>query len=213
MTQNWLEWLGYISSIIVAVSLLMSSIIKLRWYNLIGSILFAVYGFMIQAIPVALINTIVIFINVYYLFRIYTEKAYFKLIEIQEDNKYLQSFYDFYKTDIKKYFPDFNFSLEGTAVSFYILRNMIPAGIFIATENHKDTLLINLDFVMPEYRDFKIGKFIFEDNEMYFREKGYQKILCIASNKEQKNYLRKMGFIETNIEGNTLMVRSLNGAK
>lgn len=206
---NWLEWLGYLASLIVAVSLLMSSIIKLRWYNLIGSILFAIYGYMINAIPVALINTVIVFINIYYLYKIYSEKEYFKLIEINEESKYTQTFFDFYKNEIHKYFPDFKFTLQGTAVSFYILRNMVAAGVFIATEHDKESLFIDLDFVMPEYRDFKIGKFIFEDNEKYFIEKGYSKLFCYATNKEQKIYLQKMGFHETVEEGMVLMVRNI----
>lgn len=209
MHINWLEWLGYLSSVIVAVSLLMSSIIKLRWYNLAGSILFAVYGYMIHAIPVALINTIIVFINIYYLYKIYTEKEYFKLIEINENSKYIQSFFDYYKDDIQKYFPDFKFTVDDTSVSFYILRNMVAAGIFIATEHDKESLLINLDFVMPEYRDFKIGKFIFEDNERYFLQKGYKKLFCYASNNEQSVYLKKMGFHQISEDGKSLMVRQL----
>ena len=211
--MNWLEWLGYLASVIVAVSLLMSSIIKLRWYNLIGSILFAVYGYLINAIPVALINTIIVFINIYYLYKVYSEKEYFKMIEMHEENKYLHSFFDFYKKEIQKYFPDFKFTLENADVSFYILRNMVPAGIFIATMHDKDSLYIDLDFVMPEYRDFKIGKFIFEDNERYFTERGFSKLFCYASNKEQSGYLQKMGFRETREEGRTLMVRNIGSQK
>lgn len=207
MEINWLEWLGYLSSVIIAVSLLMSSIIKLRWCNLIGSICFAIYGFMINALPVGLINTIIVFINIYYLYKIYTEKEYFKLIETNEENKYLQSFFDYYRNDIVKYFPDFKFSLQGTAVSFYILRNIVPAGIFIASEHDKESLSINLDFVKPEYRDFKIGKFVFEDNEKYFKDKGYNKLFCYASNNEQSIYLKKMGFKLVDQDGKTLMVR------
>lgn len=37
---NFLEILGYIASLIVLISLLMSSIIKLRWINLLGSAVF-----------------------------------------------------------------------------------------------------------------------------------------------------------------------------
>lgn len=207
MEINWLEWLGYLSSIIVAISLLMSSIIKLRWYNLAGSILFAIYGYMIHAIPVALINTIIVFINIYYLYKIYTEKEYFKLIEINEENNYIKSFFDFYKNEITKYSPDFKFTMTGAAVSFYILRDMVPAGVFIASEHDKESLLINLDFVMPEYRDFKIGKFVFEDNERYFKDKGYEKLFCYASNHEQNAYLKKMGFEEVDHDGKALMVR------
>lgn len=209
MEINWLEWLGYLSSIIVAISLLMSSIIKLRWYNLAGSILFAIYGYMIHAAPVAAINTIVIFINIYYLYKIYTEKEYFKLIEINEESNYIKSFFDFYKNDITKYFPDFKFAMAGTTVSFLILRNMVPAGIFVATEHDTESLDINLDFVMPAYRDFKIGKFIFEDNEKYFKDKGYKKLFCHASNNEQNAYLKKMGFKKVNQEGKDLMSRSI----
>lgn len=207
MNIDIIEWLGYISSVLVAVSLLMSSIIKLRWYNLIGSVMFAIYGFMINAIPVALINTIVVFINIYYLYKIYRTKEYFKLIEIDEDTKYIHSFFDYYKNDILKYFPDFKFALNERGVRFFILRNMVPAGIFAAAEQDKDSLHINLDFVMPEYRDFKIGKFIFEDNKNYFLNRGYDKIFCNAANNEQNVYLKRMGFEKAEQGDGSLMIR------
>ena len=38
ITPNWIEWLGYIAS--VAVSLTMRKIKRLRWINLIGAISF-----------------------------------------------------------------------------------------------------------------------------------------------------------------------------
>ncbi len=71
MEINWLEWLGYLASLIVLVSLLMSSIVKLRWINLLGSSLFSLYGFMIGALPVGFMNLGIVFINIYYLIQIY----------------------------------------------------------------------------------------------------------------------------------------------
>lgn len=204
---NWLEWLGYVSSVLVAVSLLMSSIIKLRWYNLVGSLAFAVYGFLINALPVALINTIVVFINIYYLIKIYTAKEFFKLIEIEEDSKYLQSYFEYYRSDMKKFFPDFKFSLEGAELHFCILRNMAAAGLFIAREYDKESLAIDLDYVVPEYRDFKIGKFIFDDNEKYFKDKGYKRLISVSPNKLLDVYLKKMGFKETLENGKRILVR------
>ena len=41
---------------IIVVSLLMSSIIKLRWINLAGALIFCVYGFLINAAPVCASN-------------------------------------------------------------------------------------------------------------------------------------------------------------
>ena len=44
---SYVEWFGYLGSVIVAVSLTMSSIKKLRWYNFVGAAIFSIYGFVI----------------------------------------------------------------------------------------------------------------------------------------------------------------------
>ena len=66
-----IELLGYLGSVFVAISLMMTSIIKLRIINMMGAICFAVYGFTIHAMPVAVINSVLIVINLYYLGRIF----------------------------------------------------------------------------------------------------------------------------------------------
>lgn len=64
---NLVEGLGYLASVLVAISFLMKSISKLRFVNLIGSICFVIYAVAINAIPVALINLFTVCVNVYYL--------------------------------------------------------------------------------------------------------------------------------------------------
>jgi hypothetical protein len=64
---NVVEGLGYLASILVAISFLMKSINKLRFVNTVGSICFVIYAVAIHAIPVALINLFTVCINVYYL--------------------------------------------------------------------------------------------------------------------------------------------------
>lgn len=64
---NLVEGLGYLASVLVAISFLMKSINKLRFVNLIGSICFVIYAVAINAIPVALINLFTVCVNVYYL--------------------------------------------------------------------------------------------------------------------------------------------------
>ncbi|WP_394131523.1 YgjV family protein [Shewanella maritima] len=67
------EWVGYLASVLVAVSLMMSDIKKLRWWNLTGATLFVAYGLAIGAIPVALVNFFIMLINIYYLQKMYRE--------------------------------------------------------------------------------------------------------------------------------------------
>lgn len=69
----WVEWLGYAASVIIAISLLMNSMIKLRIVNSIGSFLFAIYGFGIRAYPVGIINSFIVIVNFYYLYQMYKE--------------------------------------------------------------------------------------------------------------------------------------------
>ena len=64
---NFLEMVGYTASVLVAISLMMRSLRKLRIINLSGSFLFTVYGFTIGAYPVALLNAFIVLVNLFYL--------------------------------------------------------------------------------------------------------------------------------------------------
>lgn len=213
MTINWIEWLGYAASILVAISLLMSSLVKLRYYNLVGSILFSIYGFFIGATPVGFINLFIVFINIYYLSKMSKEQEYFKIVNISNNNQYLDYFLQFYKEEIDTYFPNFslpNLMEKQDSECYYILRDTTPTGIFAGYRWENDYFMINLDFVTPQYRDFKTGLFIFEDNKESFTEKGY-KYFCTANTSNQKHiaYLKKMGFSQKEIDNTLYFVKNI----
>lgn len=197
MDINWLEWLGYLASLIVLISLLMNSIIKLRWINLVGSCIFSIYGFFIGALPVGFMNLGIVAINIYHLVKIYRSKEYFNILPIEGNSRYFDYFLDFYKTEIEKYSDKSQFKISNFEVSFYILRNMMPAGLFIGSRYSEDTLNVELDFVIPEYRDFKIGTYVFEHNSSYFTNKGYSNFISFSSKDAHIKYLKKMGFKES----------------
>jgi hypothetical protein len=194
MDATILEWVGYAASFIVLISLLMSSIIKLRWLNLIGSGIYFAYGLFIGSFPVAVMNAGIIAINIYYLVKIYGSKDSFEIITLDSKTEYFSHFMKFYEKDMLKYFPKESLKVDKDMMGFYILRNMVPASIFIVRETEKDTLDIQIDYAIPAYRDFKVGNFIFEEQKDYFLEKGYKKLTCHSINRDHDNYLEKMGF-------------------
>ena len=63
--MNLLESWGYLSMIVVLISMLMTDIKKLRIINSIACSMFIVYGYFHEAYPVVLMNSIVILINLY----------------------------------------------------------------------------------------------------------------------------------------------------
>ncbi|WP_419148360.1 YgjV family protein [Pseudoalteromonas 'SMAR'] len=68
--MSW-EYLGYLASAFLVVSLMMSNVVKLRWFNLMGCICFTAYGAVIQAWPVALTNGILALVNTYHLVKLH----------------------------------------------------------------------------------------------------------------------------------------------
>jgi len=199
---SWLEWLGYLSSVIVAISLTMSSIIKLRWLNLVGGIAFAFYGFMIGSLPVGFLNSFIVCVNIYYLIKIYAKKEAFKLLKINFSDSYLNYYLDYNKNEIKQFFPAFtlvNLSDEKENVLiFSLLRDEVMAGIFIGIKNN-NTLTVVLDYVSAPYRDLKPGEFLYQHNKPFYAENKIHRIEISTDNEHHINYLKKMNF---NLEQN-----------
>ncbi|WED24336.1 YgjV family protein [Vibrio sp. JC009] len=69
-----IEIMGYAASIMVAISLTMKDIAKLRILNFVGCTFFVIYGLMIGAYPVVATNAFIAVVNVYFLTKMYNEK-------------------------------------------------------------------------------------------------------------------------------------------
>jgi hypothetical protein len=199
--MSWQEILGYIASLIVAISLTMSSIVKLRWINLLGSTLFSVYGFIIGAIPVGLLNGFIAIINIYFLIKMYDRKEFFKVIPATENSLFIKEFIDFHLTEIQKFFPNYAYVQEKTPYRFLMLRNMAVAGVVLAYAENEHTLRIDLDYVSTEYRDLKPGLFLYQHNKQLFIKQGFRKIKALGNTAAHGAYLSKMGFrkVENNL--------------
>lgn len=63
------EILGIIASTLVLISFLFKKERSIRLVNILGAIMFVIYGLLINALSVWLLNGILIFIHLYYLHR------------------------------------------------------------------------------------------------------------------------------------------------
>ncbi len=70
----WMEIFGYIGSGLVIISMLMTSVVKLRVINMCGATISAVYAAVIAAWPVVLLNAALILIQILQLIRLQKEK-------------------------------------------------------------------------------------------------------------------------------------------
>lgn len=195
MNPNQIEIVGYIGSVLVAISLMMKSLLRLRVINLLGALFFTFYGILLQAYPVAFLNGMIVCIDVYYLIEMWRQKDFFTFMEVRPTSDYLRTFVEFYKNDIFSIIPSYKHEPRESLLCFFILRNMVPAGLFIAEVQNGDAY-IQLDYVIPNYRDFKVAKFIFEENAAFFLQHGVSRFVSTAGSNFHKSYLERMGFTQ-----------------
>lgn len=193
--MNWLEWIGYAASAFILLSMLMTSIVRLRLINLVGCFLFVVYGLLIEAYPVALMNLFIAIVNIYYIIKIRSvNKDDFSILEVRPNSEYVSEFLRFYEEDIKNFIPEFSLENINVDECWLLLKDMKVAGIFMGRKTNKNTLFIDLDYILKQYRDFRIGTFLYKYNQDFFLNKGIQHLKAIPAGNQHNNYLKKMGF-------------------
>jgi hypothetical protein len=188
-----LQVLGYAASILIATSLLMRSIVRLRIINCAGAALFSLYGFLIGAYPVGVLNLMTASINIVQLIRLSRRREIFRILEIAPESPYLAYFLEVLAEDIRRFFPRFDPSPKEYGMVLLVLRDLIPAGVLLGTVRG-EALEIHLDYVVPQYRDLKVGRFLFVDEADYFRRRGIREIVSPADTPEHAKYLARIGY-------------------
>ena len=72
MFDIFMELFGYLGFLLLATSITMSDIMKLRIYGAMGSFIFAIYGLHSAMYPVALVNSYLLIINIYQIRKLLT---------------------------------------------------------------------------------------------------------------------------------------------
>lgn len=194
MSQEILTYIGFAASVIIAISMTMNSFLRFRWINLIGASTFATYGLLINAWPVAALNGFIVVVDIYYLVRIYSRTDLFDILEIRHDNRYLLKFLDFHQKEIQKFFPGFTYKPGMNTVSFFVLRNTNVAGVFLAHREGDHTLKVGLDYVVPHYRDYRNGRFLYQGLQGRFISDGFRKVVAEGRSRAHEKYLMRVGF-------------------
>lgn len=209
MSLEWTEWLGYLASVIVAISLMMSNVRRLRWINLMGALAFTIYGAILGLLPILIVNGFIVGINIYYLIRMSLTKNRFHLIPVsQSASIFLPRFIEFYKNEIASHFPEFSpDTMLGKEVLF-ITRNVIPVGLIVYKEEPEGTIHIYLDFAIPMYRDYENASYFFQEFSTLMEQRGFHRYISYCKVPVHQRYLRRMKFEEDQNEPG-LFVRSI----
>lgn len=188
--QVILELIGYCSSVLVLVSLLMTSVVKFRIINAIGSLIFTIYAILIASYPTAVLNFCLVVIDLWFLWKVLQKKATFSVEQVRTGDSAAAHFLKFYQQDIVQFFPEFSCEEASQLSGYLVYADANPVGVFLARERGEGALEVALDYSCPSHRDCSVGNYLYS----YLKVMGVKKL--IASGMEQKHirYLRSMGF-------------------
>ncbi len=188
-----IEIAGYAGSVLVAVSLLMSNVLRLRFINLAGALIFVFYGLAIKAYAVFAANLFVAIVDIYYIYALKSKKDIFKFIKISPQDKLLKYFLSYNGRDIISFFPRFSDAELDRAECFLIMRNLSAVGAFIFLRENK-TIRVILDYIIADYRDLKTARCFYNSSQAAEEFSGFEKIAAETDNAQHIKYLKLMGF-------------------
>ena len=190
-TSTIIEAIGYVGSTLVLVSFLMTSVVKLRIVNSVGSIIFTVYAFIIHSYPTAIMNLCLVAINIYYLVKLNRTSVEYDIVKINKEDSIVKYVFEVFGEDMKKCFPGITLDFSGSNVGYAVCHKGAPIGLLIGKKNDGE-LDIDLDYCVPEYRDFSMGRYL----QKKLPEEGIKKLIYRGSDANHKAYLTKTGFVE-----------------
>ncbi len=207
------QLIGYAGSALVVWSLTMKSLLRLRLIGLAGAVVFTTYGLLIEAYPIVATNVVIIMVHSIFLRDLLSKKTeYFTILHVMKDSLYLQYFLEYHREEIQQSEPDFVYTPAEDQITAFILRNLVPAGLFIGRFSEHTSLEVILDFVIPQYRDFKIGQFLYSQRSGVFANPRCQRAWSPGGTQDYTDYLERMGFVpEAGTDGQLVYSLDLSG--
>ncbi len=147
----YLEIFGYIGTALVIVSMMMTSVVKLRIINMCGGLISLIYAVCVNAWPVVVLNACLICINFVQTLRQLRGREDLALLAVQGDDPTVRHLLHIWKTDFEKRNPDLNLQEIRERNTHILYVGEEAVGLFIAArageEDHTDTL-----YLTPEHR-------------------------------------------------------------
>lgn len=187
----YLEIFGYIGTALVIVSMMMTSVIKLRVINMCGSLISLIYAVCVNTWPVAVLNACLLCINFVQTLRQLRHKSDFTELKLDASDLTVQHFLSVNAEDVQKYFPNHRLQAHPKTEIHMIYVECEAVGLLVGTRA-SDVYRIEMDYVVPKYRDISVGKFLFPQ----LKKQGVNMLTAASASREHDQYLKKLGFRE-----------------
>jgi hypothetical protein len=195
---------GWVSSVLIIVSLMQARVLRFRVLNLAGAALATAVNALLGIWPFAAMNLVITVIDIYWIARLGRERhdeAVYDVVEVGVQDSYLQHVLKVHATDLAATHPEFSMA-EVTQVddsaaqrprsAFLVLRGDQTAGLVLVRDAGGGTGAVELDYVTEPFRDFTPGEFVYRRSGI-FAERGFT-LLTAPDAPGRRDYYERVGF-------------------
>ena len=192
-----LEVVGWVGSGILVASLLQTRVMRFRVLNAVASAVLVGYNLAIQVWPMVGLNVVLVGINLVIIWRLvrrrHDARAY-DVVEIGVGEPYLARVIGRHAADIAAFTPDPEALLDQAEHAFLVTSGDQLVGLVLSRAgDHPTEQQVLLDYVLPPYRDFTPGEFVFRSDGP-FAELGAERVVASPMAASER-YLAAIGFI------------------
>jgi hypothetical protein len=144
-------------------------------------------------------NAVLAVINLVHLWRLVRHRhddSEYAVLEVNSSDVYLSHVLAAHRRDIVKFNPAFVESQSteaGSPYAFLVQRGERTVGVVLAHDAGEGRAQIDLDYVLPEYRDFTPGEFVYRRSDV-FTDHGFRQVVAPPRMRDSGSYLAKVGF-------------------
>jgi len=199
----WLEAIGWAGSALLVWSLWQTRVLRFRSYNLVASVVLVAYNAVLAVWPMAAVNGAIALINVYHLNRLLRtrdDEATYEVVEVGPTEDYLRYVLRRHAEDIEHHNPGFVW--DGAASgrwAFLVLRESETVGVVLLSDVGDGTARVELDYVLPRFRDVSVGKFVYRRGGR-LSQLGLRRIVASERMRDAADYFPRVGFRREDVE-------------
>ncbi|WP_327638863.1 hypothetical protein OHB24_10965 [Kribbella sp. NBC_00482] len=186
--------IGWGGSALVVWSLLQTRILRLRLLNLIGCVILVGFNAVVGVWPMVGMNAVLAVINVVHLWRLLRhrhDEAEYQVLPVNSADAYLGYILERHQKDITRFNP--GFTLAASPYAFLVQHGDRTVGVVLAHDAGTGRAQIDLDYVVPKYRDFTPGEFVYRRSDV-FTDQGFRQVIAPPRMRDSTPYLKNLGF-------------------
>ena len=192
-----LEIIGWFGSALLVVSLLQTRVMRLRVLNSAASAVLVGYNAALEVWPMVAMNVVLVAINLSVIWRMLRQRhdaRAYDVVRVGVSEPFLARLLERHADDIARFNPAPEALGAQAEHAFLVTSGDEVVGVVLSrTGEAPDEQQVVLDYVLPPYRDFTPGEFVFRADGPFARM-GARRVVASQGMTASATYLAAVGF-------------------